>query len=89
MLAYAGMPSARAAPSVDQRLPAPGEGVARLQIGATAPASYTVVLDGRPITFEEFNAFQLEYITYALSNISKIIKFYEINRLKSYNLRRP
>lgn len=62
VLIYAGTPSARVAPIVDQWLPALGEGGARLQIGAMASGSYTVVLDGRPTTFGDFDAFRLRYV---------------------------
>ncbi|WP_425146487.1 hypothetical protein [Deinococcus sp.] len=62
ILLYRGSPSARVAPLRDLYLDAlqAGQGQALLQ-GLPAGA-YTLVLDGRPVQYGEFDAFRMRYI---------------------------
>ncbi|GGS25653.1 hypothetical protein [Deinococcus knuensis] len=62
LLLYQGMPSARVAPLLDVRLEALQQGVTRLELPKVAPGGYTVVLDGRPVNFGDFDAFRLRYM---------------------------
>ena len=61
LLVYEGTPSARVAPLLDARLEALQQGVTRLQLPKVTAGAYTVVLDGRPVTFGDFDAFRLRY----------------------------
>ncbi|MFT2722225.1 hypothetical protein ACMT4L_19745 [Deinococcus sp. A31D244] len=61
LLLYQGTPSARVAPLLDVRLEALQQGVTRLELPKVTAGAYTVVLDGRPVTFGDFDAFRLRY----------------------------
>ncbi|GHG40551.1 hypothetical protein GCM10017784_39250 [Deinococcus indicus] len=61
LLLYQGTPSARVAPLLDVRLENLQRGVTRLELPKVAAGAYTVVLDGRPVNFGEFEAFRLRY----------------------------
>lgn len=62
VLLYRGTPSARVPPVQDVRLSALEGGTGRVPLKVDAPGSYTLVLDGRPPTFGDFDAFRLRYV---------------------------
>lgn len=61
VLVYQGTPSAQAAPLLDVRLEALRQGAVSVLVPRVAAGAYTVVLDGRPVTFGDFDAFRLRY----------------------------
>lgn len=65
LLVYRGVPSARVAPVQDVRLDALQQGRVSGVVPALPEGAYTVVLDGRPVSFGDFEAFRLQYVVAA------------------------